>query len=164
MNIAYLTMKKENHQWRRDIEYFLWKIGYGNIWLSPEKLSKDRLKLSLKRRLQDLHIQSFQNFLKEDENLRKCTIVNICTKETYSTSDYLSHINSPRIRSIFTKLRTDSNCSKDSSCRRYRGKKSYTDLCPHCNVTQDVQHIILACDHPAVKAKRELSSKVHKVC
>ena len=155
LNIAYLTMKKENHQWRRDIEYFLWKIGYGNIWLSPEKLSKDRLKLSLKRRLQDLHIQSFQNFLKEDENLRKCTIVNICTKETYSTSDYLSHINSPRIRSIFTKLRTDSNCCKDSSCRRYRGKKSYTDLCPHYNVTQDVQHIILACDHPAVKAKRE---------
>ena len=83
LNIAYLTMKKENHQWRRDIKYFLWKIGYGNIWLSPEKLSKDRLKLSLKRRLQDLHIQSFQNFLKEDENLRKCTIVNICTKETY---------------------------------------------------------------------------------
>ena len=40
-------MKKENHQWRRDIEYFLWKIGYGNIWLSPEKLSKARLKLSL---------------------------------------------------------------------------------------------------------------------
>ena len=125
------------------------------IWLSPEKLSKDRLKLSLKRRLQDLHIQSFQNFLKENENLRKCTIVNICTKETYSTSDYLSHINSPRIRSIFTKLRTDSKCSKDSSCRRYRGKKSHTDLCPHCNVTQDVQHIILACDHPAVKANRE---------
>ena len=28
-------------------------------------------------------------------------------------------------------------------------------LCPHCNVTQDIQHIILACDHPAVKAKRE---------
>ena len=102
-----------------------------------------------------MHIQSFQNFLKEDENLRKCTILNICTKETYSTSDYLSHINSARIRSIFTKLRTDSNCSKDSSCRRYRGKKSYTDLCPYCNVTQDVQHIILACDHPAVKAKRE---------
>ena len=49
LNIAYLTMKKENHQWRRDSEYFLWKIGYGNIWLSPEKLSKDRLKLSLKR-------------------------------------------------------------------------------------------------------------------
>ena len=26
LNIAYLTMKKENHQWRRDIEYFLWKM------------------------------------------------------------------------------------------------------------------------------------------
>ena len=26
---------------------------------------------------------------------------------------------------------------------------------PRYNVTQDVQHIILACDHPAVKAKRE---------
>ena len=59
------------------------------------------------------------------------------------------------IRSIFTKLRADSNCSKDSSCRRYRVKKSYTDLCPHCKVTQDVQHIILACDNPAVKAKRD---------
>ena len=89
----------------------LWTLAgsfYFILWLillSLEKLSKDRLKLSLKRRLQDLHIQSFQNFLKGDENLRKCTIVNICTKETYSTSDYLSHINSPRIRSIFTKDR-----------------------------------------------------------
>ena len=155
----------KNHQWRRHIEYFLWIIGYRNIRLIPEKLSKDRLKLCLKRRLQDLHIQSFQNFLKEDKNLRKCAIVNICNKETYSRSDYLSHINSPRIRSIFTKLRTDSNCSKGSSCRRYRGKTSYTDLCPHCNVTQDVQHIILTCDHPVVKAKkRKLSSKVRKVC
>ena len=39
------------------------------------------------------------------------------------------------------------------SCRRYRGKKS--DTYPHCNiyVTQDVQCIILACDHPALKVK-----------
>ena len=45
LNIAYLSMKKENHQWRRDMEYFPWKIGYRNIWLNPEKWSKNRLKL-----------------------------------------------------------------------------------------------------------------------
>ena len=38
--------------------------------------------------------------------------------------------------------------------QRYREKKSYTDLYPHLNVIQDVQQIIFACDHPAVKAKR----------
>ena len=52
---------------------------------------------------------------------RKCTI---CMDKTKTWN--WPHI-ATCIRSIFTKLRTDSNCSKDSSCRRYRGKKSYTE-------------------------------------
>ena len=82
-----LTMKRENHQWRKDVEYLSWEIDYRNIWLNPEKWSKNRLKLSIKRRLQILYIQSFQHFLREYVNRRKCTIVNICTEETYSTSN-----------------------------------------------------------------------------
>ena len=37
----------------------------------------------------------------------------------------------------------------------YRGKRSHTDLCPYCNVTQDVAHIFLHCDHPNIKGKRQ---------
>ena len=57
-----------------------------------------------------------------------------------------------QIRSIFTKLRTDSNCCKDSSLQEVQRKEVLYRYMPH---TVMFQHIILACDHPAVKAKRE---------
>ena len=106
------------------------------MWLNPEKWSKNTLKLSVKRRLQDMYSQDFQDFLRKDANEKKCFIANVCYGDTYRESGYLSRIHSPQIRVLFTKLRTDSNCSKDSRYRTYRGKKSHTDLCPHCNVTQ----------------------------
>ena len=52
LNLAYQTMKNENHHWCKNIEYYFWKIGYRNMWLNPEKWSKNTLKLSVKRRLQ----------------------------------------------------------------------------------------------------------------
>ena len=155
LNLAYQTMKNENHQWCKNIEYYFWKIGYRNMWLNPEKWSKNTLKLSVKRRLQDMYSQDFQDFLRKDANEKKCFIANVCYGDTYRESGYLSRIHSPQIRVLFTKLRTDSNCSKDSRYRTYRGKKSHTDLCPHCNVTQDVAHILLHCNHPDIKGKRQ---------
>ena len=35
------------------------------------------------------------------------------------------------------------------------GKKSENNLCPHCNVPQDVLHVLIHCDYRAVKRKRE---------
>ena len=102
-----------------------------------------------------MYSQDFQDFLKKDVNEKKCFIANVCYGDTYRESGYLSRIYSPQIRVLFTKLRTDSNCSKDSRYRSYRGKKAHTDLCPHCNVTQDVAHILLYCDYSDIKEKRQ---------
>ena len=79
-----------------------------------------------------------------------CLVRTICGE-----NKYLYQINSPKIRTIFTKLRVDSNCTRESKYRSYRGKKSENNLCPHCNVPQDVLHVLIHCDYPAVKRKRE---------
>ena len=38
------------------------------MWLNPEKLNKNRLELSEKRRLEDMYSQDFQDFLRKDIN------------------------------------------------------------------------------------------------
>ena len=35
------------------------------------------------------------------------------------------------------------------------GKKSANNLCPHCNVPQDVLHVSIHCDYHGVKKKRK---------
>ena len=88
-------------------------------------------------------------------NHNKCVITNTCVQYIYGENKYLYQINSPKIRTIFTKLRVDSNCTRESRYRSYRGKKSENNLCPHFNVPQDVLHVLIHCDYPEVKRKRE---------
>ena len=71
------------------------------MWLNPEKLSKNTL--SVKRRLQDMYSQDFQDFLRKDVNEKKCFIANVCYSDTYRESAYLSHIHSPQIRVLLKK-------------------------------------------------------------
>ena len=103
-----------------------------------------------------MYIQHYHNFRTDDINHNKCVITNTCVQSIYRENKYLYQINSPKIRTIFTKLRVDSNCTRESRHRSYRGKKSENNLCtPHCNVPQDVLHVWIHCDCPAVKRKRE---------
>ena len=155
LNLAFQTIKKENHQWLKNIEYYLWKIGYRNVWENPNGWEKTFFKLAIARRLKDMYIQHFHNFRTDDINHNKCVITNTCVQSIYGENKYLYQINSPKIRTIFTKLRVDSNCTRESRYRSYRGKKSENNLCPHCNVPQDVLHVLIHCDYPAVKRKRE---------
>ena len=155
LNLAFQTIKKENHQWLKNIEYYLWKIGYRNVWENPKGWKKTSFKLAIARRLKDMYTQHFHNFRTDDINLNKCVITNTCVQSIYGENKYLYQINSPKIRTIFTKLIVDSNCTRESRYRSYRGKKSENNLCPHCNVPQDVLHVLIHCDYPAVKRKRE---------
>ena len=50
-NLAFQTIKKENHQWLKNIEYYLWKIGYRNVWEDPNGWKKTSFKLAIARRL-----------------------------------------------------------------------------------------------------------------
>ena len=103
----------------------------------------------------DMHFQHFHNLRTDDVNHNKCTITNTCIQHTYGVNAYLYQINSPKIRTIFTKLRKDSNSICDSRYRSYRGEKGENNLCPHCDIPHDVLHVLIRCDYPGVKKKRE---------
>ena len=47
----------------------------------------------------------------------------MCAAVPFAYLAYLYQINSPKIRTIFTKLRTDSTCTSDSRYGSYRGKR-----------------------------------------
>ena len=52
-----------------------------------------------------MYIQHFHNFRTDDVNHNKCVIANTCVRSIYGVNAYLYQINSPKIRTIFTKLR-----------------------------------------------------------
>ena len=131
-------------------------INYRNVWENPNGWNKTYFKLSIARRLKDMYIQNFHNFRTDNVNHNKCVIANACVRSIYRVNEYLYQINTPKIRIIFTKLRIDSNCNRESKYRSYRGKKSESNLCPHCNVPQDVFHVLIHCNYPGVKKEERI--------
>ncbi len=82
------------------------------------------------------------------KNVDKCKIMNI-----YKNSMY-SEIESPQIRSIFTKLRTVINSTLDNKVRRFRYTNVQGNQCTYCKSTQDIEHILLHCNHPDMISNR----------
>ncbi len=48
----------------------------------------------------------------------------------------------------FTELRLDTNNTLDSKMRSSRYKNTQSGEYPHCNITQNIEHIFLNCRHP----------------
>ncbi len=53
---------------------------------------------------------------------------------------------SPKLEVFFTKLRL----------RSFRYKSTQSGECPHCNITQNVEHILLNCWHPDMVNNRKM--------
>ena len=155
LNRAYNTMKEENHQWLQNIQFFLFNIGMGDIWLNPSAWEKESLKSVVTCHLQNIFIQKYDEYICKPENVKKCKVMNVCDKSTYSESKYLNDIESPQIRSIFTKLRLDINATWDSKMRSFRYKNVQNDQCPHCNNIQNIEHVLLLCNHPDMEKNRK---------
>ncbi len=132
LNSAYNTMKEENHEWLQNI-HFLYKIGMGDIWQSPRSWDKEHLKSRVTSCLQNMFIQKYYECMNDMNNVDKCKITNICKNSMYSENKYLSGIESPQIRRIFTKLRIDINSTWDSKVRSFRYKKGPTTGCTSHN-------------------------------
>ncbi len=60
-------------------------------------------------------------------------------------------LNSPKLKVFFTKLRFDSNNTLEVSDKKYQSGE-----CPQCNITQNVEHIILNCRHPDMVSNRKM--------
>ncbi len=72
----------------------------------------------------------------------------------YSEKKNLSSIESPQIRSIFTKLRIDINSTLDSKVRSFRYKNVQSNQCTYCKSTQDVVHPLLHWNYPDMISNR----------
>ncbi len=72
----------------------------------------------------------------------------------YSEKKYLSDIAPSQIRSIFTNLRIDINSAWDSKVRSFRYKNVQSNQCTYCKSTQDIEHILLYCNHPGMTSNR----------
>ncbi len=72
-------------------------------------------------------------------NAKSRTSVKIaCTQKKY-----LSGIESPQIRSIFTKLRIYINSTWDSNVRSFRYKNVQSNQCTYCKSTQYAEHLLI---------------------
>jgi hypothetical protein len=120
----------------------------GNIVTSPTSVSNNLVYCRVKRRLQDKHIQTWFNGISSNPKL---TLLDTL-KQTYESSSYLKVLQSPVMKSIFTKIRIGNsilNCHNFDSETR--------DLsCPMCDlsVPESVSHFILVC--PKYEVERAL--------
>ncbi len=83
-------------------------------------------------------------------NVKSQTSITIaCTQKKY-----LLGIESPQIRSVFTKLQIDINTTCDSKVRSFRYKNVQSNQCTYCKSKQDIEHILLHCNHPDMISNR----------
>ena len=162
LNKAFNTMKQENHPWLQNIQYSLWQVGLGNIWFNPKTCKKNSLKLLLTTRLKDIYIQTFDTYCLDSINSEKCKVINACQQDLYETKPYLSQLRSANVRSMFTKMRIDANCTLDSQLRSFRNTKTKDPLCKECNDVQSVTHVLLTCKNKDLTENRTMF--VNKIC
>ncbi len=155
LNYAYKTMCDENHKWLQNIKVLLYSTGLGNIWENIHNFDKTELKNKVQTHLENQFIQKHDEYVNKTENSEKCKIFNIVRMNEYCQQKYLSKIDSPQTRSIFSKLRLDVNSTFDCKVRSFRFKEAVISTCNYCtDKTQDILHILLNCNHPTIKASR----------
>ena len=120
----------------------------------PTKLS--RLKLLLTTRLKDIYIQTLDTYCLDSINSEKCKVINACQQDLYETKPYLSQLRSANVRSMFTKMRIDANCTLDSQLRSFRNTKTKDPLCKECNDVQSVNHVLLTCQNEDLTKNRTM--------
>ncbi len=108
--------------------FFKCKIGLKEVWLNPLVWSKRSLKLFVTQKLNDIYLEKHHNYVFREENNSKCFISRICHSDHYRGKKYLSKIRSPTLRGTVTKLKVDSNNTKDGKFRSFRFKSFETDL------------------------------------
>ncbi len=78
-----------------------------------------------------------------------------CYDINYKKKHYLAAVQSPDIRTVFTRLRIDSNKLADSKFRSYRYKNQIDDNCSDCRVKESVTHRLLYCNKGGLDKIRE---------
>ncbi len=159
LNYAYKECKDNNHDWIRNIKEFMLKNGLEFLWENVHSLYRNHVKYRVKENLQSQHIRKYNEYVHRNntDNYEKCQMIRTCKMGPYQQSEYLDKIESPSMRTIFTRLRIDSNNLNDCKFRSYRFKNQDTDKCTFCPGEIDsVEHLILHCRHPEILKARNM--------
>ena len=84
-------------------------------------------------------------------------------KKSLSHQHYYSSAN-VNIRSMFTRMRIDTNCTLDSSLRSFKHNTTEEALCKECNVHQSVSHVLLECNKSELTKNREILIDKLQLC
>ena len=135
LNEAYKMSQAENHQWLQSIHYLL---GFSDIWNNPSILG-DTFHETFKLRADDQFNQSMIGKLQSSS--RFTTLKEISDSQGHDS--YIHIIRSPRIRSIFLRLRIGMNILSTS---RKICSKNILSTCPLCSrEPETAKHFILKC-------------------
>jgi hypothetical protein len=145
LNKAYNTMKSEGHQWLVNVYCMLCKIGMKDVWVNPGKWSIGGLKNHVRRRLNDMYLQKYHEYVFSAENSKKCCINKMCYEDQYRAKRYLDNVKTPYIRAVVTKLRIDANNTNDCKFRGFRYRSTISDECDECKVCENVEHVLFDC-------------------
>ncbi len=77
-NRAFDITKKDNQPWLQNIEYFLYSIGMGDLWLNPGLGDKHYIKCIITDRLQNICRQRYDEYINSLENEKQCVMFNKC--------------------------------------------------------------------------------------
>ena len=140
LNCAYMSQSQNNSSWLQSIKYLLTVNGLAYMWENPYIVSTAIIYNKFQLRLNDQFIQTWFNKASTSPNL---SVINLM-KTSYEFSDYLNKVKSPKMRTIYTKLRFNERLIKNSL---HANDPHYK--CPMCNTneTESVQHFLLYCPH-----------------
>lgn len=151
---AYEECKNENHEWMLSLRHILIKNGLGHIMSNGKNLHKNYVKAKVNNRLKDQYIQVYNSYVLSNKR-GNSKVIGICTENTeYKQRQYLTLIYNSYIRSTITKLRIDNNKSLECMKRNPRLPKIVEEKCTHCNVLDDVSHMLLHCSKNNFSAVR----------
>ena len=102
------------------------------------------------QRLCDISLQKYTEYLDKESHTEKCKIVRLSHGLMYAQREYLSNIKSPEIRSNFTKLRIDANCTLGSLLRSFRNIKITSSICVCGGGEQEVEHVVFICKNKEI--------------
>ncbi len=136
---AYSCMKEFAHPWISSMTHFFAVNGFYDLYnkIIGGGVTEGMLKSQIKRRLSDIFIQNNESKLKEKTYLGElCSLVE---NTEYKTQKYLTVISSPRVRNIYTQVRTNSSRLSPNPY------SEISDTCVTCGAIKNFKHVLLHC-------------------
>ena len=168
---SHLNMHKT--YWSHKIKNFLFKIGYGNIWLNKEdaKSNQKRWAKNIEVRINDITKQNWLSDIHDDHRKNPKQGNKLRTYRIFKTAltfeSYLNSVTNIKDRRELTKLRISDHCLEIEKGRHAKPyKKPEERICPNCtpHCIEDEYHFLTKCtlyDDLREKLAKEMEDKTN---